>query len=266
MQLRLEIVFRATLLTALFYVGSALAQEAPKSTPPVAKWGQTVQPDTSFSVGAGALIGHNHRKDSETWPYNARTYVRFIPVAEFKYKRLQIFGPFASLRALEGENWSVSLRGGIQGDQYRGPGMEERDWSVFGGLTLKYRFLEFTYARDLQSVSDGSTYAIETGPKFPLSRSIFLVTSIGATYLDKNYANYYYGVLPQEGTATRPAYDIDGAYVYSLSLRPLFMLTDKWTLMTMVKFSLYSKEITESPTVRDEPGISGLVALTYKLI
>lgn len=254
------------ILLALLFVG--FFAQAEKEDPPINKWGRppSSEPEMSFSLGVGALIGHNHRVDNQTWPYNAKTYVRFIPMGEFRYGPLSIMGPFVSLRLYQSRDWGFSLKTGMAGDQYRGLGMEERDWSYFGGASARYKWVEFSYMGDLQSTSSGNIYSISTGPRFPLSKNIFLITSIAATYYDAHYANYYYGVRAEEATLDRPAYSIKRAWVYSLNLRPLIQLSQRWTLMPMVRLSFYSPEITDSPTVRDEPSISGLVGITYKIL
>lgn len=260
-------------LSLLLLLGSlalpALAQDKDESKPPkMNDWGKTPKedPKVSLSLGIGSLIGHNNRINNQTWPYNARTYVRVIPMGEFRYGRLRLMGPFANYSLHQSRAWGASLKTGIQGDQYRGLDMEERDWSFFAGASLRIKFIEFSYSRDLQNVSDGSLYTIATGPRFPLSKKIFLMSGIEATYLDKNYSDYYYGVRPNEATADRPVYDLNGAWTYALTLRPIISLTERWILMTSVKLSFYDKKIENSPTVRDGEGVSGMIGLTYKFL
>ncbi|MGE5626219.1 MAG: MipA/OmpV family protein [Bacillota bacterium] len=139
-------------------------------------------------------------------------------------------------KVLKDEHWSLDVDFGGQvqvksADVQERQGMPDRDWLGEVGPALRYfiwngeepgTHLDAVLPVRAAVSAQGLTITRRgwvTGPRLegheelqgPGDR-VDLDATLTADYVDRQFANYYYGVAPQFATTTRPAYDAPGGY------------------------------------------------------
>ena len=139
-------------------------------------------------------------------------------------------------------------------------GMAARSGGVDLGMAWRARqrwgTLQAEVLRDVGSHSRGSevrlgySYDWRSGPWR-------LRPSVSVEWRNAGLNNYYYGVLPSEATATRPAYAPGAGLNTTLGLYGSYELTQRWRLLTGVSATLLDRKIKDSPIVQKSvlPGV-----------
>ncbi len=78
-----------------------------------------------------------------------------------------------------------------------------------------------------------------------------------------NLNNYYYGVRPQEASATRPAYLPGAGNEWSLNMYGYYDLSERWRMLGGVSVTRQSAGVRASPIVDDQPQVQALVGAAY---
>jgi outer membrane scaffolding protein for murein synthesis (MipA/OmpV family) len=82
---------------------------------------------------------------------------------------------------------------------------------------------------------------------------------VGASYLDQNYGNAFYGVAASEANALRAAYDLDESWSPFIELSAIVPMTNTTALVAGFRHEQLSNEISDSPLVdADERTTLGL--------
>jgi outer membrane protein len=68
---------------------------------------------------------------------------------------------------------------------------------------------------------------------------------------DAKLNNYYYGVRPEEATATRPAYEPGAGFNLELGATAAYRLTQRWQVLAGLGATVWSKGVSDSPVVED---------------
>lgn len=80
---------------------------------------------------------------------------------------------------------------------------------------------------------------------------------------DANLNNYYYGVLPSEATATRPAYEPGRGVNAELGLSAVYRLSERWRMLGSVSATRWPAAVRASPIVEKRTQLAGVVGLAY---
>lgn len=75
--------------------------------------------------------------------------------------------------------------------------------------------------------------------------------------------NYYYGVLPSEATATRPAYEPGNGVNTEFGLSAIYRLSARWRMIGSLSAKRWSSGVRASPIVEDRTQLAGLLGLAY---
>lgn len=132
-------------------------------------------------------------------------------------------------------------------------GMAARSTGVDLGFTYRYQqpwgTLYASLLHDVSGTSNGSELALEYAYDWRSGR-LTLRPSVGISMRDSKLNNYYYGVLPSEATASRPAYKSGAGTNVSLNLYGTYDVTERWRLLAGMSLTSLSSDIKDSPIVR----------------
>lgn len=96
--------------------------------------------------------------------------------------------------------------------------------------------------------SKGQRMAVGLDRRFSLGH-FGLTPRINATWFDRDYVDYYYGVRRSEATFSRPAYSGSSTRNIELGLQASYELTPSQTLLLDVSTTRFGGGITASPLV-----------------
>ena len=91
----------------------------------------------------------------------------------------------------------------------------------------------------------------------------WLIPSVEAIHRSADYANYYFGVTPDEARPSRPEYTPGSSTGAAARLRWGWELTDKWLLSGSLGLEFLGSEITDSPIVEKDRTWSANIGLAY---
>jgi outer membrane protein len=145
-------------------------------------------------------------------------------------------------------------------------GLEERRWAVEAGPLIGWRrwpvHLQFRSYWEIPDRHDGTTTELE----FSLPRQFrrgFFVPAVKISYLDEDYSDYYFGVAPQESSASRPEYRPGAVTNTWVGFTLGYELTPRWLLKTSVGLEFLDSAVTDSPIVDEDRLWSGSIGLAY---
>jgi outer membrane protein len=186
-----------------------------------------------------------------------------VPLIYFENRWLQLFGPFLDIKA-PGIKWSeeqeLSFTGRIQLFGTNGyeaddapilNGMAERKSGLFAGPTAKwsnpFANVSLEWMLDASGESKGQTIKLGLEHSFQSGGHFMFTPSVAAIWLDKKYADYYYGVRSAEARAGRPAYVADSTMNVELALRTDYMIDPKQAVFLSLGYTALGSEIKDSP-------------------
>lgn len=192
-----------------------------------------------------------------------------MPLIGYRDEKWQVFGPFVKYKLLKKGDFSLSASLAPRFDGYDDSdsdifkGMDERKWSIDGGLGLswsKYGFeVGIDNKFDLLDRSGGYESELTFSKKFRVA-GMMVEPGVSLAYQSEDLVDYYYGVKANEANATRAEYKAGSAVNSALNLS---LMKPALGGMVMVKLSStwYDDAITDSPLVDEDAAFSAL--LTY---
>ncbi|WP_299744242.1 MipA/OmpV family protein [uncultured Tateyamaria sp.] len=246
--------FRAIVATTMVVgcgVGQALAQ----------------QPAEGFTLGLGVthstsiFVGENN--ETQALPllrYEAEAFSIGIPdglrVTLISNQQLQ-FSAVVSPRFSALDDTDSPALAGI-----------DRDITVDGGVQLRYSFGHGTqlHLRALTELSDdhgGHEIAAEVRQPLPLGQTPLLL-SAGLTWQSDDLARYSYGVFANEAAIGRPAYAPGNVIIPHIAVSTVFPINDRVNLVGSVRATFLPDDVSDSPIVDEDVGLSSFVGLSYR--
>ena len=132
-------------------------------------------------------------------------------------------------------------------------GMEDRKDGFWAGGKATWRNevvdVSAEVLGDVSSHSKGTRATLELEKSFRLGQNVMLVPRVSASWLDKKYVDYYYGVRDTEVRADRRAYVGDSAVNAELGARALYRFNASHSVFLDVGVTSLAKEIKNSPLV-----------------
>jgi outer membrane protein len=160
----------------------------------------------------------------------------------------------------------VQTRGLGSSDNEEVAGLLERQWTMESGPTIGWRRLPVHVGikayREILGRHDGGT----TELSFSLPRAFpwgYVVPSVEFRYLSEEYADYYYGVKPEEANASRPEYEPGSAVNPYVAVRVGYRLSPRWMLTGKVGLQFLDTAIKDSPIVDKERLWSTTIGVAY---
>lgn len=218
------------------------------------------------SVGAGVLIKKNMRAGNTYEDMDKNILFKPIPMIQASWDRFSIGAQGISIRALGNPMMNISAFIKRDGDRYHGLGMIPRKDSVFVGSTAKFFNYGFSFSKDINGRSKGSIATANYSKFFPVTGSFLLRSSLSLDWLDDKYAEYYYGVRYNEVTIKRAEYHLNNYFLPGLSVMPIYKLTERSTITTILSIKLPAKAVRHSPTMKGSwIDAAGILAYSYNL-
>jgi MipA family protein len=245
--------------------GAALAGHASANSDPLTD----VLP--SGGVGVGPVIS------VERSPYRgAGIQYDFIPVYVYESEHLYLHSYSAGLKFGPGTSqprFDVFIRRRFEGTPYhRTPdslsGMAKRELGVDAGASAEMSSdWGIGFAEYLQDASDTSHgRELRLGYKYPIHRGAWwLRPYVTLAWRNGALNDYYYGVRPEEATATRPAYSAGAGFAPEIGVYAAYSLGDRWSLVGGYSLKRFPASIGDSPIVENRLQWQTLLGVAYNL-
>ena len=186
-----------------------------------------------------------------------------IPLIYFENRWVQLMGPFLDIK-LPGVEWSEDEKlsftlktqlfgfdGYEPGDAPILNGMAERKSGLSSGPSFKWEnpvanvFGEYQF--DVSGNSKGQRISLGLEHTFHVGEHLMFTPSVTGIWLDKKYADYYYGVRTAEARAGRPAYRADSTLNTEISLRTDYFFDQHQAVFMSLGYTALGSEIKDSP-------------------
>ena len=141
-------------------------------------------------------------------------------------------------------------------------GMAIREQGADLGLGYRRRFDWGTVVAEFLHNVDGDSEGSELRVGYKQQRAygrLRYSPQVMLAWRDARLNNYYYGVLPGEATAARPAYEAGAGMNLQLALYATYPLTERWKVLAGVSATQWSGSVRHSPIV--EGGLQTAVSL-----
>jgi outer membrane protein len=140
--------------------------------------------------------------------------------------------------------------------------LEDRDKGFDLGLGMKWSGpageLEVELLADATDTSGGQEVSIEYG--YPIELGMGTLTpNVGATWMSKDMANYYYGTLDEEVARGVVDYKPGAVTIPHIGVQYFRPVGEKWSFMASAQYSVVPEEIQDSPLI--EPDTDGTAML-----
>ncbi|MDP3357594.1 MAG: MipA/OmpV family protein [Polaromonas sp.] len=225
-----------------------------------------------LTVPGSAALGLAVR--AEQSPYvGGGTRYDLLPLYLYEGKRLFLHGSRAGLKLFDegSQRVDVFLDQRFEGyaDDRVPPslaGMAERGSGLDAGVSYRYRqpwgTVQAEYLQDAAGFSKGSELRLSYGYDWR-SGKLALRPSLTLAARSARLNNYYYGVLPGEATATRPAYAPGSGVNTTLGLHGSYALDGGWRLLGGVTHTWLDGKVKASPIVGKSAQTGVFVGAAY---
>lgn len=140
--------------------------------------------------------------------------------------------------------------------------LEDRDHSLDAGVTAKWMGaageIELELLADVTDRSGGQQFSLQYGYPFHWGQTM-VTPNIGATWLSKDSANYYYGTLDEEVARGALDYKPDSVTIPYVGVNVMRLLGKHWSAFAFVKYNMLPDEIKDSPFL--EPDTDGSASI-----
>lgn len=162
------------------------------------------------------------------------------------------------------------IAGYDSGDSDDLAGMDDRRWSLDGGMEFKWNLpycknssLSLSILHDLLSRYKGSELEARFAKLFE-ARPLFVKPSLGISWQSNEFVRYYYGVKDSEQISGRPSYSPGSALNYIAALDTYLYFSPQWALILRTECSFLDDEIKKSPIVDRDYALNFVFGITRK--
>jgi MipA family protein len=147
-------------------------------------------------------------------------------------------------------------------------GMDERKSGFWTGISSKWNNplvdVSAKWLIDASNESKGQQISIGLERSYFVGKHFMLTPSVSATYVDKKYADYYYGVRSAEARADRPAYVVDSTVNAEVALRTTYEIDQHQSALLLLQYSALGSEIKNSPLIEKSGETMVLLGYLYR--
>lgn len=207
--------------------------------------------EPSWGVGIAAM--------QETRPYrDVDNKTEVLPLLTFENRWFRIFGPGLEIKLGHAGPVAFGLTASYAADGYKASdspalaGMAERKNSAWVGARASARTdwatLSAEWSGDASGHSDGQKLKLGIERRFAMG-DLGVTPRVTATWLDRKFTRYYYGVSAGEAQPGRSTYAPDSAVNTSLGVRLDYRVAPQQTLFLDLGVEALDKTIRNSPLV-----------------
>lgn len=219
-----------------------------------------------FSAGVGVVLSDKPYKGMDNELY-------VIPLIDLRIEKFYMQGPKLGYELWQDEGFTFEAIAQYRFDGYDDSdasavsGMDDRDHTIDYGLGLKYDMKEWgqigiEWLADLMDNHNGQEIEVRYSYDWRQDQ-LTLTPFVGFSWLSDNIIDYYYGVRPGEVRAGRAAYEGRDTINWFTGLTVRYTIDQRWSLFSMFNWEFYGDEISDSPIVDDDSGMSGLFGVMY---
>lgn len=235
---------------------SALAAVLAVSSPAFAQAGEDPS-TTSWSLGIGAI--------SRQKPYAGIDRDNMVlPVLQFENRYVNISGPqigikLPSLNISDSQRFNFNIVGRYDGSGYKAKdapifsGMSERKGGFLAGAEVEWNNdlvdVKAAWLADASGNSKGQLFSLGLERTWKFGQHFMLSPRIEATWHDKKYVDYYFGVRDSEARQGRPTYSGKGGASAELGVRGIYLFDQRHSVFLDVSVSSLAKGVKDSPLV-----------------
>lgn len=184
--------------------------------------------------------------------------VLLLPLPSYESRWVRLNGLSLDLKLLPDGPVDLALRLRYDGSGYEASdspalaGMQDRKGGLWAGAAARWRGglgeLGLEVSGDASGHSNGTQVKLSLGKDFRLGR-LGLTPRVAATWLDRKYVDFYYGVSAGEALITRPAYTGRATTNTELGLRAGYGLTRSQVMFVDLSVTQLGQAIQDSPIV-----------------
>ena len=227
------------------------------ATPAAAEPNDGELPSTTWSLGVGAV--------SRQTPYTGFDREnKALPLLHFENKYVRIFGPeiglkLPSLDVGKDQQLDFSLVARYDGSGYEDDaapilnGMSKRRGGFWAGAKVEWNTgladLSAEWLGDASGHSKGQRFSLGVERTWRFGERVMLTPRLGATWHDKKYVDYYFGVRDSEVRAGRAAYEGKSGVNAEVGVRGVYRFDQRHSMLLDLEVSSLAKGIKDSPLV-----------------
>ena len=177
-----------------------------------------------------------------------------------------------SLRKIFDNGWELAGTSQLQtlgygsSDSPALEGMERRDWTIQGGISVGRQFgpirIDAGAQTDLLGEHGGQEYKLEFALPWEFD-NWYLIPEFEIRYQSEELINHYFGVTEEEARPGRPAYQPGGAVTYSPSITMNWRFHERWYATATIVYDILPDEIIDSPITIADNGIRAVLGIAY---
>jgi len=193
-----------------------------------------------------------------------------IPMIGYRGERLTVFGPFVSYDVVQQDGWRLSARlaprfaGTEESDSDVFLGMAERKNSLDVGIGVQRDWQQWRFESSLMHdvLGNSNGYEVRNRVSYVYAlNGFFIEPQVGLDYADSALTDYYYGVREDEATITRPAYQAESVWNYSVGLAVMTPRYFGGMTRLSIEHRWFGDSIDDSPLTDRNTGVQ--VFLSY---
>lgn len=221
---------------------------------------------------SGVNLGITASHAKEIYKVSAKEKYSVLPLISVNYKDFYINQSELGYQFQVHDNFLISgyfdfldgypVKGKEMQKEYKS--IQTRRSQIVGGGRITYFKDNFQTSIFAQGGKRGSSTGADLSLSFPLTEKLFFTTGLNYTIYSKNFTNYYFGVHKEDlGGKLTKVYSPKASYSYGAEASLEYQITEPFSIFTSVSATNYSKEITNSPLVKDKTNISTTIGLQY---
>jgi len=150
-------------------------------------------------------------------------------------------------------------------------GMKDRKESFHLGTKYEYCLEEYNISVtpkisfDISNRNNGFIFEFDIAKMIFLNERAILMPQISINYLNRKFANYYYGVEQSEISVGRNIYKVSDVFVPSISLMYSYNITERLSSNIFSTFEYLSDKISNSPILDTKYNLKLMLSINYIL-
>jgi len=231
-------------------------------------------PPGTVGLGFGLRSGDTpYRGIDNVASMNNDNSTDLVPLYLYNGKRLFFHGTSAGIHLLDRDSLSVDAVASYRFDRLETDadpfyeGMDDREQTVDGGLSVSleqpWGTLNATVLTDLLSRHNGDEISLSYLLGIRAGK-LQLTPYTSYIYQSADLLDYYYGVRPDEATASRPAYSAGADDAWRVGLNTSYRLTPGWHLHANIAYEKVPDSVRDSPLTDRDELLSGFVGASYQ--
>jgi outer membrane protein len=214
-------------------------------------------PSSSFSLGLGAMTSQSPYAgmDRET---------EVLPLLHYENEYISIMGPelgikLPGIELSDSQELNFSIIAKYDGSGYKASdakilnGMSRRKGGFWAGGKVEWESdlvdVSAEWLTDASGNSKGQIFSLGVEKTWHFGDHVMLTPRLGASWQDKKYVDYYFGVRNSEVRIDRAAYVGKSGVTTEVGVRGMYMFDKTHSMFMDVGVSSLAKEIKDSPLV-----------------